>query len=311
MITKESLIAERESINETVLKIKQKYSNSPSSKQAFIIVEGKDDITFYGMKAENCKSNDLKVFVISAGNRYKVVETYKTIDWSKYSKSKILFVIDRDLSDYTNEETPKDDNVYVTDNYSIENDICTKETFVRIVKYLSQIDDINEKDESEISLFYDKLEQAFFEIATPIMALILYWKTEGILANYSNVNFKNILRIENNCLCSNFSTLEEMLIYFCDKSNISYDDSIILEPYIEALNNRHLPIHYIRGKYLACFFSVITNHVIKNLNNIISSKKECRTQLNFGPNEIITKFSGYARIPNSLEVFLNKLSLIS
>ena len=51
MITKESLIAERESVNEAVLKIKQKYSKSTTEKNIFIIVEGKDDITFYGMKA--------------------------------------------------------------------------------------------------------------------------------------------------------------------------------------------------------------------------------------------------------------------
>lgn len=37
MITKESLIAERESVNQAVLKIKQQYSNSSTTKKIILV----------------------------------------------------------------------------------------------------------------------------------------------------------------------------------------------------------------------------------------------------------------------------------
>ena len=200
MITKDRLIEERESVNDTVFKIRQRYSKSPSVKTVFIVVEGKDDITYYGTKAEFHIPQGWKVSVIPAGNRKKVVETYYQLDWGTYSKSKVLFIVDRDLSEYTGEDTPIDENVYVTDNYAIENDVCTFGTFLKTLKYFAALNDVNDEDENALMSFYLQLEQLFYNIATPIMALILYWKKNNIKANYANVNFNNIFEIRSNTL---------------------------------------------------------------------------------------------------------------
>jgi len=313
MITKESLIAERESVNETVLMIKQKYSKSPAAKTVFIIVEGKDDITFYGMKAETYKHSDFRIQVIPAGNRKKVVDAYQRLDWNTYSKSNILFIIDRDLSDYTGEDTPKDENVYVTDNYSIENDICNPNTFIKVLKYLAQLNDIDDIDESELLSFYNRSEQQFFDIATPVMALILYWKLNGIHANYANLNFSNMfeLRDQNLSLNSEFNDYSEAVEYVCNRSQTVYDPSIDLEYYATLLKNDYTPIHYVRGKYLTCFFSSIINYTAVNAKDILTSKKESRLSLTIGNKDLVAKLSGYMDIPASLHDFLNKLSMVS
>ena len=313
MITKESLIAERESINETVLKIKQIYSKSPTSKNMYIIVEGKDDVTFYGMKAEIYRSSDFRLQVIPAGNRKKVVDTYQKLDWNIFSKSNILFIVDRDLSDYTSEETPEDENIYVTDNYSIENDICSANTFIKILKYLAELNDIDDADETDLLSFYHRSEQQFFDIATPIMALILYWKLHGIKANYANLNFRNIFQLEshNLILSSEFSNLNEAIMYVCDKSNTEYDSSVDLEHYIALLTKEYAPIHFVRGKYLSCFFSAIINYTVANAKDILRSKKEGRLSVTIGNKDLIAKLSGYMDTPVSLHTFLNKLSIVS
>lgn len=309
MITKESLIAERESVNETVLKIKQKYSVSPNAKNIFIIVEGKDDITFYGMKAENYKQPESKIQIIPAGNRKKVVETYRKLDWNNYSKSKILFIIDRDLSDYTHEDTPTDENIYITDNYSIENDVCTQDTFIKVLKYLAQLNDIDDNDEKDLLDFYNHSEQQFFDLAVPIMALILYWKMNGINANYANVNFGNIFQIKDNnfILNSIFSKYTEALEYVCNKSDIAYNPSIDLEYYKNLLQEKDKPIHFVRGKYVSCFFTAIIAYTVANSKDILTSKKEAKMTLTIGNKDLIIKLSGYMNVPPSLHSFLGKL----
>lgn len=313
MITKESLIAERESVNEAVLKIKQKYSKSSSEKNIFIIVEGKDDITFYGMKAEEYKNKNSRIQVIPAGNRKKVVDVYRKLDWNTFSKSRVLFVVDRDLSDYTKEDTPVDNNIYVTDNYSIENDVCTSTTYMRVLKYLAQLNDIEDTDEVELLSFYNRSQQQFFDIATPVMALILHWKISGIDANYANVNFSNIFQIEDNNLILNptFKDYNDVIKFVCDKSKVTYDSSIDLSYYENLLQKEYKPIHYVRGKYLSCFFSAIINYTVKQSKNILSSKKCSKLSLSVGNKDLIVKLSGYISIPQSLHNFLSKLTLVS
>lgn len=312
MITKESLIAERESVNEAILKIKQKYFNSYTKKSVFLIVEGKDDIPFYGMKAENYIHEDVKIHVIPAGNRKKVVDVYRKLDWNIFAKSRILFVVDRDLSDYTEEDTPIDDNIYVTDNYAIENDVCTINTYIRVLKYLAQLHDIDDVDETELLEFYNYSEQRFFDIATPVMALILYWKLNGIGANYANVNFNNVIQFEHNMLIlkPEFKEYSDVIKYMCEKSKVTYDASIDLEYYAKILNGGYLPIHYIRGKYLSCFFSSILNYTVNNSQDILTSKKKGKCSLSVGHKDLIVKLSGYMSVPSSLNNFLSKLGSV-
>lgn len=131
MITKESLQKAKESVNEAVLKIKQSYSASPTSKRVFFVVEGKDDIPYYAIKADDYIPEGWKLTIVPAQNRKKAVEAYRHLDWARYKKSRILFFIDRDLSDYTEEDTPTDFNIYVTEKYAIENELCTKQKIGR------------------------------------------------------------------------------------------------------------------------------------------------------------------------------------
>ena len=69
---KESLQRAQNAINEATLKIKQTCSNSPTAKQIFFVVEGKDDIPYYGTKADEYIPNGWKVSLVPAQNRKKL-----------------------------------------------------------------------------------------------------------------------------------------------------------------------------------------------------------------------------------------------
>lgn len=236
MITKESLQEAQASVNEALLRIRQSYSMSPSAKQAFFVVEGKDDETYYGVNGENYFPPDWRIRVFPAKNRKKVIETYKSLDWSKYKKERIAFFLDRDLSDYTGEETPIDSNIYITQKYAIENELCTFETYIKTLKYYYDLNDIKEEDEEYLSAFYRDCWKEFCIIAEPIMAQILFWKKNGIHANYANFKMQNTFVISDGILhlIEKYQKPKDVLQDLFKQSNVPYMPMDISE-YIELL----------------------------------------------------------------------------
>lgn len=308
MITKESLQLAQASINEGLLRVRQSYSASPASKKIFFIVEGKDDVPFYGTKADGYIPSGWKLVIIPAKNRKKVVEVYNSLDWSHYSKNKIMFFIDQDLSDYTKEDTPQDTNVYVTDKYAIENDLCTADTYLKALKYYYDLVDIDEKDEDCLQKFFTESCEKFVTMSTPVMAQILHWKLNRIKANYANFKAQNIFEINNKSfqLVETYQSEHSILLELCKQSGVPYSPIDILE-YINLLNEKHTPEEYIRGKYILAFFVKILNFTTKNSSNILPSSRKSKDNLGLGYENALSKLCGIMKSPESLDKFLVRM----
>ncbi len=308
MITKESLRTAKASINEATLRIKQSYSCSPNAKRLFFVVEGKDDIPYYATKAGVYLPEGWDLKIIPAGNRKKAVETYRSLNWSSFSKNLILFFIDRDLSDYTGEDTPTDSNIYVTTKYAIENELCTEETFLRALKYCYDLNDIDEKDESAISSFYNSSWQRFAEIAEPIMSQILYWKMNVINANYANFKIQNTFELTSTGLAlkPHYQSTLDVLPDLFMQSGVPYS-VINIRPYTKMLNSKHSPDEYIRGKYVLAFFSKALTYIARNSAVVLPSQKKAKDSLGLGYENVVLKLCGIMKVPNALHVFFVKM----
>lgn len=306
MITKESLQKAKESVNEAVLKIKQSYSASPTSKRVFFVVEGKDDIPYYATKADDYIPEGWKLTIVPAQNRKKAVEAYRHLDWARYKKSRILFFIDRDLSDYTEEDTPTDFNIYVTEKYAIENELCTEQTYIKALRYYCGLNDIDDNDEETLLTFFRQCWDDFSKMAEPIMAQILYWKTNSIKSNYANFKMQNIFEIVGNQLQPRYGDVDSLLRELYRESQVPYVQ-VDIALYIDLLNSKHTPDEYIRGKYILTFFSKILNYSIRNSETIIPSRKTAKDSLGLGYENIIVKLCGIMRPPVSLSAFFYQM----
>ena len=304
MITKESLQAAQASVNEAAFRIKQLYSNSPSAKTLFFVVEGKDDIPFYATKAEEYVPEGWKLNVIPAGNRNKVIEAYSSLNWDIFSKQRISFFVDRDLSDYTYEDTPNDSNIYVTTKYAIENELCTVDTFIRALKYYCDLIDIDETDELSISSFYNTCWQRFIAISKPIMSQILYWKLNGIDAKYANFKIQQTFDVTNGGLQlkAQYANAIDVLPDLFSQSRVSYS-AISIESYTELLDAKHTPDEYIRGKFVLTFFSKTLTYVARNSASVLPSHKKAKDSLGLGYENVIVKLCGIMKVPDSLRAF--------
>lgn len=316
MNTKERLKEAQESVNIALLKLKQSYSNSSTSKKVFFIVEGKDDIPFYGTKADEYVPDDWKLIIIPANNRKNVLDVYDRVDWSSYNKKRIYFFVDRDLSDYTGEYTPEDTNIYITKKYSIENDLCTFDTLVKAVKYYYGLNDIDEPDENAIECFYNNCWSIFSTMLEPIMAQILYWKYNGVESNYANFKIQNIFEINDNTLQRKnvFLSDENVISELCRQSNINYIE-IDLSKYKEILKSINSSENYIRGKYILVFFVKVLVYISQNSEVLLPSKKKAKDTIGIGYENAISKLCGIMKLPDSLRKFYidinNELKMLS
>ena len=306
MITKDSLKKAKESVKLASLKLKQSYSCSPSSKKVFFIIEGKDDIPFYGTKADEYLPDGWKLKIIPSGNRKKAVDAYHGVDWSFYDKQRVLFFIDKDLSDYTGEDTPSDANVYVTQKYAIENELCTYDTFIKALKYYYGLNEIEDADETLLEHLYHTWWTSFSALSEPIMAQILYWKSNHINSNYANFKIQNMFEIKQNVLQRDGSlgSDDQIIQELFRQSGIDYcvtDTST----YRALLNAKHTPEEYIRGKYVLTFFVKALLYISNNSSTVLPSKKASRPTISIGYEDAVSKLCGIMRAPESLRAFFD------
>lgn len=219
-------------------------------------VEGKDDPSFYRGIIEHSLPEEWNVELIRAGNKDKVLRVLNSMDWSRFPKKCVCFFVDRDLSEFTCEEHPSDENLYVTDNYSIENDVITFGTMKRILEEILNITELNLTETRIIQELFESNLNTFQEAIVPIMSQIVIWRRSGEEVDLNNIKIKKlftfvegrinleeefvepILRVEYAARCVNAtsSTNEELA-----KAEVDF-------------RNRQGLEKFIRGKYLLWFF---------------------------------------------------------
>lgn len=306
MTTKERLVKDGEQANVAFLKLKQKYK--PHDQQVYLIVEGKDDIAYYTcISVRYCKFANSEI--ICANNRDNVIRAYDSTDWNVFSKDRVFFFVDRDLSDITGEHTPVSQNVYITDDYSIENSLFNEQLLFTTLKVFCGLNDLNDEEIEVLSNLYQTAQAAHAQVFLPIMSWILCWRMNKASCNLNNLNSGNFFRISQGLLELKDEyrvdgAIESVIHSSCGVQYIPMDISRFSEKIIS-----HGGIQkYIRGKYVRAFFVKFLNSIVESLPAILPGRSKPRTIVTFGQGNILQLLCGYMITPNSLDTFLSKAS---
>lgn len=213
----------------------------------YCIVEGKTDKEFYSKYFSKYydKITILPVAKIDdEGNKTLVKQYLDDFNGRNFgSKHQFLFFIDRDFGGYINDPNIPDkygdlifddvhnpENLYVTDDYSIENSIFTKETiidlFIDIKKVLNKKRGITEEYKrdvlNKIGEFYNAQLRNYEYRLRRIIALLIYCKTNSIQYKLRDVSFNDFFIIEpNGKLCFRYLTQ--------DNHEVNENDSLFNE----------------------------------------------------------------------------------
>lgn len=225
------------------------------------------------------------IHLIPCSGKYKVRDTYNLINWTKYSKHRVCFFRDRDLSDYIEDDNDLCvcDNCYITDGYSIENSLITKQLLRRLLRVVLgyQLDSYEITDEIIEKFILDKIE--FENQLKNVMSHIIYWKKNNIVSPLDTISVKGFVDISNRNIV--YKTPEDKLNYIYSKAKVDFTKCDITEIALieSSISTDDKFRTIIRGLFISEFFIRYCNDIKKyqqdlsiklDVNNIIAPRCE-------------------------------------
>lgn len=224
----------------------------------------------------------------------------------------IAFFVDRDLVHFLNTNLNYSDNVYVTDGYSIENSIVTREVFARLLEEVHNILDWTPQERNQLLDHFDQQLSAFQQLLMPIMAQIAIWRRDEVRANINNLDLSSVVNVENGNITSAVGREDpdQKVARLCQCVGAiasTVQDRRAMEQAFCAANG---PGTLTRGKYLVWFLSLIANDCHARIGQFVGAyQNPPRPKLTLGSNNVMVVAAPRARSPNSLRDFVEKTFL--
>ena len=270
-------------------------------------VEGKDDPSYYRRVINNKISSDCRVVLYPLGGKEIVKAMYDEIHKRDLPNERIVYFMDRDLSNVI-----KDDNiiidphVYITDNYSIENDILNSDTLEFVMQDLLGFCTMPMGDIEKVKKLYNEQLLDFETKMLPIMANIIVWKRKRIKpANYSQLKINKLFKVKDGSL-SQIGKDDEIIkkLYQDSQADYSKYSKTDADNVIREIQDASLVHQIVRGKYLSVFFIMFCNSLYKEYANMgISAPTNNGRELS--DRDIMETIAPRARVPQSLNAFID------
>lgn len=273
----------------------------------FAFCEGKDDISFYRGPIEECLKDNWSIQIWELGGVKNVLKLFKKFDWRRFNKHQVLFFIDRDLSSFTKIPLPKKLNIYITDGYSIENSIVTKNTCERIISELFKFHDLSYKNKLYIQNAFERELSKFTIALIPIMIQIIYWKKKQTKACLDQIEMKHFFSL-NKCSLQlkNTQNIHKHIHSQCDIPFEENPKRLREEARLHSQSELNM---YIRGKYLLWYlveFCLSFHRDCKQISMPHKLLSQPKKVVNFAHSNAVPLISSRYRCPGSLKDFLKK-----
>ena len=220
------------------------------------LVEGKEDPMFYCGLIERYLPNGWEVDLIKSGNKKNVLKAINAFDWHRYERKRIGFFVDRDLADFLGENvTVNDDNLYVTDNYSIENEAATFGVFKRIIGEVLNIIDLTYEETEKLQRLFERNLVLFREAMSPVMAQVILWKRDNKKPCLNDIKLKEIFNFEEGSIFINseFEPISARIKFIADCLNLMPSTEENIEEADREFRLNQGMERFIRGKYMLWF----------------------------------------------------------
>lgn len=228
------------------------YRYDPKKKQVFAFYEGDEDSSFYHQILERNINPDFELEEIVAGCKNNVLKLNREFNWGTYNKQQILFFVDRDLSFWLNEKLEYDDNVFVTDGYSVENYIVCPRAFRTLLQMFKGFARASKPEIDNMVAIYIALEKNFDAIMVPIMARAIVAKRHDKSIHLSDYKMSKNLH---------FSISESQVTVSLSDDETCFAKWGLCTQYEEEITNqieliiKNIEHYSVRGKWILFFMA--------------------------------------------------------
>lgn len=253
------------------IKILSQYKTSDDT--IFCLVEGVEDISFYRPFLEIYKEEINFKYIICNGKQ-NVIDNYRDIDWTFYDKKRILFFIDKDFDDYIGKEIIDDNNVYITDCYSIENYLVDETILEKFI-----IDNCLITDENIIKISIDNFKnqhRVYVKQLKMISAWMMYCRKNSFNVSFNEIKMADLFKIDGNGKIQKraLPNYSSKFKYLCDKTKSNHFNIEEIRKYYDLIEKANNANTFIRGKYELYFMFIYLKYITENV--VIEISKEAK-----------------------------------
>lgn len=227
-----------------------------TAREVYGLVEGKEDPMFYRGLIEKHIPYGWEVELIKSGSKNNVLETMRAFEWHRFEEKRICFFVDRDLSHFLDEsKIDNTNNLYITDNYSIENESVTFGVFKRIITEVLNVTDLNVQENKKLKNLFERNLVAFKEAMSPIMAQIIHWRIQHKKTCLNNIELKNIFSFKEGSIFikPEFESISSRIKFFATSTNLIPSTDLEIEETEKTFRLHQGVERFIRGKYMLWF----------------------------------------------------------
>ena len=289
-------------------KFLSKYKNDGNSR-VYLFCEGHDDIGYYAHAVQTYYPQ-IEIVKFNVEGKTNVLSIHDKINWNVYCEDQILFFVDRDMSYWLNELQDLDDNIYITDGYSFENDMVDASFFIRVLEDIFGFLNATDEEVNNIREFYLKRWDTFVYNSHYIMgalAVSLKYSNQHLA---KNIDAKNLIKITKDRVWVDSYAGMTFNDYIVQVLEIPMERRAEIEIFVERFQSE--PDKYsVRGKWAIIFFVKMLNYVVEHKNeyipsllngDVIGPKCLCEVTLNNATTVLGTRIT----VVESLEKFCKK-----
>lgn len=217
--------------------------------------------------------------------------------------SRCLFFVDRDHDDFTNTQIEKDTQTYITDFYSIESSLATRETVEILLADIIGLAKTQSQFKMSLQAF-DISRRTFFIALRPIMAWVIAGRIDRQELNLNNVDLSKVV-IRNHS--GHFKRRREGFAYFTKQVGASsYRPKRDLYRRVMHMMHECDMRLWMRGKYELWFFvTEMRAQISPIVGKPLNSGRKIKCPQGLVHNAAIEFLSGQIPIPESASEFLD------
>ena len=266
--------------------------------------EGEEDSLFYMPEARR-RIEGKDVYLYDCGGKKNVINVRDSLNADEYITENCLYFVDRDFDDLLECQVFVDESTYITDNYSIENDISCIYTVEVILLDLLHVSRANPEFESILAFVKQAFDLFYIEVRS-LIAWILAAKQDGCSPNLNNtLGLKGILSFSDGKPILSSAGFAEF------KRKVVVNGRL---PSLSAVIRWHrclvplAPKTWLRGKYEIWFFqfALLAALEVANERRTAAKQRKIRIPSSICEGRIFEALGGRVPPPVSLLAFFDR-----
>ena len=280
---------------------------SAGAETVYGFVEGVQDPCYYRGLIDHELPPAWRVRLWPAGGKEFVYRIYRLFDWSRFSKRRICFFVDRDFRGLISEEYPEDVNIYVTDDYSVENSLVNDQTCHRVLTEVCGFVDVPGPELDEVLRRFEEQYETFLEAMLPVTAWLLTCKRRGRTVRADDIRMCHLFAVVDGEVRVNTSPLDcdNVEDYLHVRCSVPMGEAAGCERAKRELQGDSMYRRFVRGKFALWFLVEFCLSVRRAAAGFFfSCDGPPKMRVSMGQSNAMVLVGSRGRIPETLRVFL-------